>query len=86
MSENVYTVAPSISESSRVQMTSAPSAVMPDSAIVAYTGHASRGIALSSAVGAVAGPSCGVAFARVSPATATMMLRAIATYVATAMS
>src|SRR5947209_6909083 len=33
MIENVYTVAPSISESRRVQTTSAPSAVSPESAI-----------------------------------------------------
>ncbi len=40
MIENVYTVAPSISPSSRVQITSAASAVAPESAIVTYTGHA----------------------------------------------
>ena len=34
MIENVYTVAPSISESRRVQITSAPSAVSPDKAMV----------------------------------------------------
>ncbi len=34
MMENVYTVAPSINDNMRVQITSAPSADMPDSAIV----------------------------------------------------
>src|SRR5260370_343242 len=40
MMENVYTVATSISPSRRVQITSAASAVAPESAIVTYTGHA----------------------------------------------
>ena len=37
MIENVYVVPPSSSESRRVQITSAPSAVRPESAIVTYT-------------------------------------------------
>ena len=38
MSENVYVVAPRLSESCRVQITSLPRAVNPESAIVIYTG------------------------------------------------
>jgi tRNA A58 N-methylase Trm61 len=37
MIENVYVVPPSSSDSRRVQMTSAPSAVRPESAMVKYT-------------------------------------------------
>src|ERR1051325_9070793 len=37
MIENVYTDAPSMSERSRVHTTSAPSALIPDSAIATYT-------------------------------------------------
>src|SRR4051794_1143176 len=40
ISEKVYTVAPSISESRRVQTTSAPSADIPDRAIAGYTAQA----------------------------------------------
>src|SRR4051812_45929640 len=56
MSENVYTVPPSISESSRVQTTSAPSADIPERAMARYTDHEPvMGLAAGSVVGGAAG-------------------------------
>src|SRR5271156_3696178 len=49
MIENVYTVAPIMTERSRVQITSAPSAHIPDSAMVMYTSHGREGAANAAA-------------------------------------
>ena len=59
MIENVYTVAPSISDRSRVQITSAASAEAPESAIVTYTDQDSArlagGVYAANTVGAILG-------------------------------
>src|ERR1043166_3648945 len=75
--EKVYTVAPSISPSKRVQITSPPSAVAPEIAIVTYTGQAPA--AITGAVAAsVGGASFGarLAIAKLASATATLIAAA----------
>src|SRR5262245_7166427 len=84
INEKVYTVAPNNSDSSRVQITSAESAVNPDNAIVAYTsGKFGDGPPISE----IGGPSPNFALlARARLMNATAMLRVIATNVAMATS
>ncbi len=86
--EKVYTVPPSINDSKRVHITSAPSADIPERAIARYTAQAPAAPAVAPFV---AGPAVGsyraaVAAARVRAIAATITLRATATYVAVAMS
>src|SRR6266404_3415834 len=84
MIEKVYTVAPSIRDSKRVQITSAPSAHIPDKAIAMYTGVEPGGrveVATASSIGAK-----GVFRASAKLISATVTLIATATLVAVAMS
>src|SRR5262249_8469136 len=83
MSENVYVVAPKSSESSRVQITSAASAVKPDSAITTYTDDAPAARVASGSSSMESTPLYGATFERRSPPSATATLIATATYVAT---
>src|SRR6185369_6462187 len=86
MSENVYVVAPKSNESSRVQMTSAASAVNPDSAMTTYTPTApvARAGLVSSSIEST--PLYGATLAISRPPSATATLMATATYVAIAVS
>src|SRR5262245_49674084 len=83
ISENVYVVAPKSRERSRVQMTSAASAVKPDNAITAYTEYAPAARVTSGSSSIESTPLYGATFAMRSPPSATAMLIATATYVAT---
>src|SRR5713101_545695 len=65
INENVYTVAPKRSDNSRVHTTSAARAVMPESAMVTYTDHASA--ARSTRSGGCGAGSYEVALAIASP-------------------
>ena len=86
MIENVYTVPPSISETSRVQTTSAPSADMPDNAIATYTPHAPDARAVRLCAASSAGARCGDSLARLKAINVTVALIAAAAYVAVGMS
>src|SRR5215472_11307793 len=71
--ENVYTVAPSISPRRRVQITSAPRAVAPDSAIATYTGPAPEAITGLAAAGlGVSYPGACLATQKLTRATTTL--------------
>src|SRR4051812_17750325 len=78
--EKVYTVAPSISDSRRVQTTSAPSADIPERAIARYTAQAPAARPARSFVARLAGTSYRAgAAARARAIAATVRLRAKAT-------
>ena len=82
INENVYTVAPSINDSSRVQTTWAASAVMPDNAMATYTGQRS----LASTVGAITSGWWRALEATANARSATTTFSATAAYVAVAAS
>src|SRR5271165_5003134 len=78
--ENVYTVPPSTSESKRVQTTSAPSADIPESAIVKYTTQVPDARLALHFVAVWTGTSCQAGeAARARAIEATVRLRATAT-------
>ena len=83
MIENVYTVAPRISDKILVQITSAPNADMPDRAMATYTDHFSAAAVPAASPSWVSPVRCVATDAMASPITATMALMVAATYVAT---
>src|SRR6202521_2749301 len=82
MMENVYTVAPSISDTRRVQITSAPSAQHPDSAMVTWTSQVRETPTATTSLGLSAEVRCGCLPERINAVEATNPFSVAATTVA----